>query len=215
MSRSRAWPESISSSPPASSICVNALMSAPAEKTTGIEEAITIARISPDSLTRSQTVPRSSITCGRDRVHRRVREPGDRDVAARLELDRVGLVALVGLRVGVEALAGLLPSRPWATRRLQDGRRREALAVLRLGRLELLEHDVEAEHVGPHERREDPAARVHPGAGHHPEVDLAHRADALLEHAGRPRPRAFSFISSASASPSGSASPGICGSPSS
>ena len=57
----------------------------------------------------------------RDRVHRRVGEPGDRDVAAGLELDRVGLLALVGLRVGVEALAGLgRPRRPWATSRLQD-----------------------------------------------------------------------------------------------
>ena len=64
MSRSSAWPEWISSSPPASSIWVNALMSAPAEKTTGIEEAITIAPISPAALTCSQTVPRSLITCG-------------------------------------------------------------------------------------------------------------------------------------------------------
>ena len=37
-SRSSAWPLSISSAPPSVSICVNALMSAPAEKTTGIDE---------------------------------------------------------------------------------------------------------------------------------------------------------------------------------
>ena len=63
-SRSRAWPESISSAPPDSSIDVNALMSAPAEKTTGLEEAITSAPTSPEPLTRSQTVARSAITCG-------------------------------------------------------------------------------------------------------------------------------------------------------
>ena len=39
-------------------------MSAPAEKTTGIEEAITSARTSPSALSFSQTVRRSSITCG-------------------------------------------------------------------------------------------------------------------------------------------------------
>jgi hypothetical protein len=37
-SRSSAWPVLISSAPPASSIEVKALMSAPAEKTTGSEE---------------------------------------------------------------------------------------------------------------------------------------------------------------------------------
>ena len=40
------------------------MMSAPAEKTTGTEEAITIAPTSPPSLTRFQTVSRSAITCG-------------------------------------------------------------------------------------------------------------------------------------------------------
>ena len=39
-------------------------MSAPAEKTIGIEEAITIARIPSSALTFSQIVPRSAITCG-------------------------------------------------------------------------------------------------------------------------------------------------------
>ncbi len=39
-------------------------MSAPAEKTTGTEEATTIAPTSPPSLTGFQTVSRSSITCG-------------------------------------------------------------------------------------------------------------------------------------------------------
>jgi hypothetical protein len=62
--RSSAWPESISSRPPASSIDVNALMSAPAENTTGFDDATTSARISPPAVTLSQTVPRSLITCG-------------------------------------------------------------------------------------------------------------------------------------------------------
>ena len=98
-------PVSISSSPPASSIWVKALMSAPAEKTTGTEEAITIAPTPSAALTRSQTVAEVADHVGRDRVHRRVGEPGDRDLAAGLQLHRLGLLALVGLRVGVEALA--------------------------------------------------------------------------------------------------------------
>ena len=79
---------SISSSPPASSIWVKALMSAPAEKTIGTEEAITIAPTSPEALTFPQTVFRSRITCGGDGVHRRVGEPGDRDLATGLQLAR-------------------------------------------------------------------------------------------------------------------------------
>ena len=64
-SRSSAWAVSISSRPSVcGSICVNALMSAPAEKTTGTEEAITIAPISSLALTFSQTALRSWMTCG-------------------------------------------------------------------------------------------------------------------------------------------------------
>src|SRR5680860_706332 len=63
-SRSSAWAVCSNSSPPPSSIWVKALMSAPAEKTTGIEEATTIAPISSEALTRSQTLPRSRITSG-------------------------------------------------------------------------------------------------------------------------------------------------------
>ena len=63
-SRSSAWAVWISSSPPLSSIWVKALMSAPAEKTIGTEEAITIAPTPSLALTRSQTVPRSRITSG-------------------------------------------------------------------------------------------------------------------------------------------------------
>ena len=39
-------------------------MSAPAEKTTGIVEQMSMACTSPESFTRFQTVPRSAITCG-------------------------------------------------------------------------------------------------------------------------------------------------------
>ncbi len=53
--------------------------------------------------------------------------------------------------------------------------------MLLLGRLQLFEHHVEAGQVSLHERRKDSAARIHPGAGHHPQVDLASRADALLQ----------------------------------
>jgi hypothetical protein len=63
-SRSSACPPAISSRPLASSMELKPLMSAPAEKTTGFEEAMTSAPTSPDPLSRSQTVPRSSITCG-------------------------------------------------------------------------------------------------------------------------------------------------------
>ena len=43
----------------------------------------------------------------RDRVHLPVGQPGDGDVAARLELDELAGLVVVGLRVGVEALAAL------------------------------------------------------------------------------------------------------------
>ena len=46
-----------------SSICVNALMSAPAQKSSGLDEAMTSAR-TPAPLTCSHTCPRSSMTCG-------------------------------------------------------------------------------------------------------------------------------------------------------
>ena len=147
-SRSSAWPESISSSPPDSSICVNALMSAPAEKTTGFEEAITqradLARALDPLPDRAEVLDHLR----RDRVHRRVGEPGDRDVAAGLELDRLGLLALVGLRVGVEALTGLRAEAPLGDEPPQYPRRCEPLAVLLLGALELLERLVEPRGVG-------------------------------------------------------------------
>ena len=52
-----------------------------------------------------------------------------------------------------------------------------------------------------------------PGAGHHPEVDLADRADALLEHqAGLDERLQREQLGERLGV--GSASPGICGSPS-
>ena len=63
-SRKSACPAAETFAPSAGSTLVNALMSAPAEKTTGIAEQTTSARTSPSSLIFFQTVPRSSITCG-------------------------------------------------------------------------------------------------------------------------------------------------------
>ena len=63
-SRSRLCPPEEISAPFSGSVCVNALMSAPAENTTGTVEQTTIAWTSPASLRRFQTVPRSSISCG-------------------------------------------------------------------------------------------------------------------------------------------------------
>src|SRR3954470_18160156 len=63
-SRNVACAVSMSSLPCCSSICVNALMSAPAEKTTGELEAMISARTSPRSLTRFHVVVRSWTTCG-------------------------------------------------------------------------------------------------------------------------------------------------------
>ena len=62
-----------------------------------------------------------------------------------------------------------------------DGGAKRSPWLLR-GALQPLEHHVEALDVGLHERRQQPAARVEAGAGHHPEVDVAVGGDALLEH---------------------------------
>ena len=120
-----------------------------------------------------------------DRVHQAVGQPGDGDVAARLELDRLPRLLVVGLRVGVEALAALLAQAALGDEPAQHERRREALAVALGGALQALEDDVEALHVGLHEGREEAAARVEAGAGHHPDVDVAVGGHALLEHEAR------------------------------
>jgi hypothetical protein len=57
----------------------------------------------------------------------------------------------------------------------------EALAVLLLQPLDLLQRRVEPLEVGFPEGREEASARVQAGAGHHPQVDIADRADALLD----------------------------------
>src|SRR6185295_6860627 len=88
------------SRPPASSSEVNALMSAPAQNSAGFGEAMIIAFTPPPSIERLDHVRGQ-------RVGGRVVEPQDRDLAARVELDRRGLVALVGLRVRVEPLPAL------------------------------------------------------------------------------------------------------------
>ena len=115
---------------------------------------------------------------GRERVGRRVVEPQDGElVAAAVELDGRGLVAGLGLRVGVEALAGLRAQAPLGDEPAQDERRREVLAPLLLGPLERGEHLVEPAEVRAGER-----PGHHARAHHQAEVDLAHPGDALLEH---------------------------------
>ena len=91
----------------------------------------------------------------------------------------------VGPRVGVEALPGRRPEAPLGDEPPQDRRRREALAVTLAGTLERRQHVVEALLIGAHERRQQPAARVHPGAADHPEVNVAVAGVALLEDQAR------------------------------
>ena len=110
-------------------------MSAPAEKTIGTEEAITIAPIPPESLT---LLP--------DRLQGRGSRAGETAFigtlasqaiatsSAGLQLHRLGLIALVGLRVGVEALARGDPETALGDESPQGDRRGETLAVLLLER---------------------------------------------------------------------------------
>ena len=62
--RSTAWPVSSSSRPPASSIWVKALMSAPAQKSIGLDEATTSAWMDSSPSTRSQIFCSARITSG-------------------------------------------------------------------------------------------------------------------------------------------------------
>ena len=179
--RSSACAVSSSSRPPASSIAVKALMSAPAENSSGFDEAMTSAR-TPEPSTFSHTAPQVGDHLRGDRVHQAVGQPRDGDVAARLELDRLARLLVVGLRVGVEALAALLAQAALGDEPAQHERRGEALAVALGGALQALEDHVEALHVGLHEGREEAAARVQAGAGHHADVDVAVGGHALLEH---------------------------------
>ena len=182
-SRKSAWALWISSAPLLSSSCVKALMSAPGaeqERVGGGDDQ----RADAVGLDLLPDLAEVLDDLRRDRVHLAVGQPGDRGLAARLELDDGGLAGGllgVGLRVGVEALAALLAEAALGDQPLEDRRRREALAPLLLGALQPLEDRVEALDVGLHERRQQAAARVDAGAGHHPEVDVAVGGDALLE----------------------------------
>src|SRR4029450_7858539 len=84
--------------------------------------------------------------------------------------------------VGIEALTRLQAEAALGDQPLQRPRGREALAVALLVFLELLQDRVEALEVRLPGWREEPAPRVEAGPRHHPEVDLAHGADPLLEH---------------------------------
>jgi hypothetical protein len=95
----------------------------------------------------------------------------------------VGAIAVigVGLRVGIEALPRLLPEATLRDQAAQDRGRGETLAVAVGERFQALQHDVQAHSVNRHERRQGTAPRVHPGAGHHPEVDVAVGGNPLLQ----------------------------------
>ena len=149
--RMKRWASSTSCAPSASGdIFVNSLMSAPALKVKMFDEAITSARALPS--TASHRSIRSRDGLRRERVRRRPVQPGDRDVAAGLEQHGLALVAGVRLRVGEEALAGLLAEPALGDEPPQDRGRLEGVAPLRLGALELLEDRVEARLVGARER---------------------------------------------------------------
>ena len=163
--------------PPAASIVVNALMSAPAQNSIGLAEANTSARTLPEAITASHTFRSAWTTSGEIEFAGGSVEPRDRDLAPRLELDRTLVPARVGPGVGEEALAGLDAEPALGDQPPQDRRRLEVLAPLPGGVLELRQHLVQPDLVGAGERRRDD-----PGAGHHPEVDVLHRRDALLEH---------------------------------
>ena len=143
MARMKPWPDSISSAPSApASIFVNSLMSAPAENVKMFDEAIhqrpqLALDLVPQPLQLADHLRR-------ERVGGRAVEPGDAHVAARLEQHRLAVLAAVGLRVGEEALTGLLAEPALARPGAEEQRRREVLAPFRLGPLERREHVVEA-----------------------------------------------------------------------
>ena len=80
-----------------------------------------------------------------ERVRGRPVQPDDRDLATRLEQHGLLLVEVgVRLRIGKEALAGLLAEPALGDEAAQDQRDREAIAPFGLGTLERGEHLVEA-----------------------------------------------------------------------
>ena len=163
--------------PPASSIFVNALMSAPAQNSIGLDEAITSARTSPAPSTCSQTVPRSAITCGEIEFAGGLASQAIA-TSPRVSSLTVSLLALVGLRIGKKPWPALHPEPALGDQAAEDQRRREVLAPLGLGALERREHVVEADVVGAGEtaagssrRRPSSRGRCRGSVG-----------DALLEH---------------------------------
>src|ERR1700730_13622137 len=168
----------MSCSPPASSMEVKALMSAPAEKRKGVEGATISARTHPAGSCPSGRLPGGPLDVlpdlpqvfddlRRDGVHLPVGEPGAGDtVSAGLELDDLAGLLGVGLGVGVEALTGLLPKAALGDEAAQNGGRGEAPTVALLRVLEALEDRVEPFDIGLHERRQQTPARIEAGAGH-------------------------------------------------
>ena len=139
----------------------------------------------PEPSTFSHTARRSVITCGAIEF---IRPLASHAMATSPRVSSLTVspgLLVVGLRVGVEALAALLAQAALGHEPAQHERRREALAVALGGALEALEDDVEALDVGLHEGREQAAARVQAGAGHHADVDVAVGGHALLEHEAR------------------------------
>ena len=174
--RMNAWAESISSLPSLSGdILVNSLMSAPALNVNTFEDANTTTRSLP-SISLPQLGELLHDLRG-DRVGGRAVEPHDAHVAAGLERDRLARLALVGLRVGEEALAALLAQPALRHQALEHRGRLEAVAPLALRALQRLEHGVQALVVGAGERAGQDA-RAH----HHPDLDVLGGGLALLEH---------------------------------
>ena len=100
-------------------------------------------------------------------------------------VDRLPRLLVVRLRVGVEALAALLAEAALGDEPAQHERRGEALAMVLGGALQPLEHHVETLDVRLHEGRQEAAARIEAGPGHHADVDVAVGGDALLEDEAR------------------------------
>ena len=174
---------SSSSRPPASSIFVNALMSAPAQNSVGFGEAMTSACTAASPSTGSQTF------CERlDHVRARSSWPaGCRATRSRSSprvssLTGARLVARVGLRVGVEALAGLRAEAALGDQPAQDQRRLEVLAPLVLGPLERGQHVVE-----PAESARANGPGIMPGADHHRRGRCRGRRRRPPRARGRPR----------------------------
>ena len=156
------------------SICVNDLMSAPAQKRAGLADVNTSERSSRCGPRRPRRPQRRHHLRG-DRVRRRSIEPGDRDRVARSSLT----AAPPSPRPGGYAKKPwplLAPRRPCETsrRRIVGGSNVSSHSSRACSRR--AEHDVEADLIGAHQRR-----RREPRTGQHAEVDLPHRADAVLK----------------------------------